>query len=84
YKEKGFEILAVSLDQSKENWLKAIEQDGLPWLHVSDLKGWNNEVGRLYGIRAVPANFLLDKDGKVIASNLRGEDLNKKLASLFN
>ncbi|RDC56011.1 AhpC/TSA family protein [Pedobacter chinensis] len=84
YKNKGFEILSVSLDNSKENWLKAIDADGLPWLHVSDLKGWNNAVGRLYGIRAVPANFLLGKDGKVIASNLRGEDLNKKLASIFN
>lgn len=84
YKDKGFQILSVSLDNVKENWLKAIEADGLPWLHVSDLKGWNNEVGRLYGVRAVPASFLLDKDGKIIANGLRGEPLNKKLAEIFN
>ncbi|MGM9478298.1 redoxin domain-containing protein [Pedobacter sp. GSP4] len=84
YKDKGFEILSVSLDNVKENWLKAIETDGLPWLHVSDLKGWNNEVGRLYGVRAVPASFLVDKDGKIIANGLRGEPLNKKLAEIFN
>ncbi|WP_443938532.1 redoxin domain-containing protein [Pedobacter sp. MW01-1-1] len=84
YHDKGFEILGVSLDSAKENWLKAIEADGLPWLHVSDLKGWNNEVGRLYGVRAVPASFLVGADGKIIANDLRGEPLNKKLAELFN
>lgn len=83
YKDKGFQILSVSLDNSRENWLKAIEVDGLPWLHVSDLKGWNNEVGRLYGVRAVPASFLLDRDGKIIGNGLRGEPLNKKLAEIF-
>ncbi|MNI86311.1 hypothetical protein D3C73_1433970 [compost metagenome] len=67
----------------KENWLKAIETDGLPWLHVSDLKGWNNEVGRLYGVRAVPASFLVDRDGTIIGNGLRGEPLNKKLAEIF-
>lgn len=84
YKDKGFEILSVSLDNVKERWLDAIEKDGLDWLHVSDLKGWNNEVGRLYGIRAVPASFLVDAEGKIIANGLRGEPLNKKLAEIFN
>jgi peroxiredoxin len=83
YKDKGFEIIAISLDDHKDKWLEAIAHDKLPWVHVSDLKGWNNEVGRLYGIRAVPANFLLDADRKIIAMNLRGEELNKKLAEVF-
>lgn len=83
YKDKGFEILAVSLDNDKASWQKAIKADGLPWLHVSDLKGWNNEVGRLYGVRAVPASVLVDKDGKVIGNELRGESLSAKLAELY-
>jgi len=83
YKDQGFEIIAVSLDDHKDKWLEAIAKDGLPWLHVSDLKGWNNEVGRLYGIRAVPANFLLDEHRNIIAMNLRGEELNKKLTEVF-
>ncbi|MFC3559235.1 redoxin domain-containing protein [Pedobacter jamesrossensis] len=84
YKDKGFQIISVSLDNVKERWLEAIEKDKLDWLHVSDLKGWNNEVGRLYGVRAVPASFLLDAQGKIIGNGLRGEDLNKKLAEIFN
>ncbi|WP_316798358.1 TlpA disulfide reductase family protein [Pedobacter frigidisoli] len=84
YKDKGFEIISVSLDNVKERWLEAIEKDGLAWTHVSDLKGWNNEVGRLYGVRAVPASFLLDAQGKIIGNGLRGEPLNKKLAEIFN
>ncbi|KLT67221.1 TlpA disulfide reductase family protein [Pedobacter sp. BMA] len=84
YKDKGFEIISVSLDNVKERWLEAIEKDGLAWTHVSDLKGWNNEVGRLYGVRAVPASFLLDAQGKIIGNGLRGEPLNKKLAEVFN
>lgn len=84
YKDKGFEIISVSLDNVKERWLEAIEKDGLAWTHVSDLKGWNNEVGRLYGVRAVPASFLVDAQGKIIGNGLRGEPLNKKLAEIFN
>jgi len=84
YKDKGFEIISVSLDNVKERWLEAIEKDGLDWIHVSDLKGWNNEVGRLYGVRAVPASFLVDAQGKIIGNGLRGEPLNKKLADIFN
>jgi peroxiredoxin len=83
YKDKGFQILSVSLDTDKKNWLKAINQDGMPWLHISDLKGWNNAVGRLYGVRAVPACFLIDKDGKIIANDLRGDALNAKLAEVI-
>lgn len=83
YKDKGFEILSVSLDSKKEPWVEAIAQDGLPWLHVSDLKGWANAVGRLYGVRGVPACYLIDRDGKIIADNVRGEKLNEKLAEIF-
>lgn len=84
YKEKGFEILAVSLDSDKKKWEEAIEKDGVPWIHVSDLKGWSNEAGILYGVTAVPAGFLIGPDGKIIGNNLRGEALNKKLAELLN
>lgn len=83
YKNQGLEIIAISLDDHKDKWIEAIAKDQLPWLHVSDLKGWNNEVGRQYGIRAVPANFLLDENKHIIALNLRGEELNKRLTELF-
>ena len=84
YKDKGFDILGISLDSEKTPWIKAVEKDGMPWTQLSDLKGWNNEVARLYGIRAVPASYLIDPQGKVVAINLRGETLNKKLAELFS
>lgn len=83
YHDKGLEILAVSLDTSKEAWLKAIEKDGLPWTHVSDLKGWKNEVARMYGITGIPQNLLLDKTGRIIATNLRAEALDIKLGEIF-
>ncbi len=78
FKEKGFTILGVSFDERKDKWQQAIEQDDLTWTHVSDLKGWGNEVGKLYGIRAIPQNVLVDPEGKIIARNLRAEDLNHK------
>ena len=83
YHEKGFEILGVSLDQKKEAWIKAIADDRLTWKHVSDLKYWNNEVGALYAVRAVPQNFLIDPAGKIVAKNLRSEALEIKLAEIF-
>lgn len=85
FKEKGFTILSVSLDQpgAKEKWLKAIHDDGLAWTHVSDLQYWNNAVAKTYGIQAIPANYLLDPQGKIIAKNLRGEDLANKLKGLL-
>lgn len=85
YHEKGFTVLGISLDQPghKEAWLKAIHQDQLTWTQVSDLQFWNNAVAKLYGIRAIPQNFLLDKDGKIIAANIRGEMLDKKLKEIF-
>ncbi len=83
YKDKGFDILGVSLDKDKESWIKAIGDDKLSWHQVSDLKYWQNEVAVKYGIQSIPSNLLLDKDGKIIAKNLRGEALGKKLEELF-
>ena len=83
YHDKGFEIFQVSLDKTKPEWLAAIRQDGLNWIHVSDLKFWNSPVARQYGIESIPANFLLDKEGKIIGSNLRGAALEQELAKLF-
>jgi peroxiredoxin len=82
FRDKNFEILAVSLDNKKEPWLEAIKKDGLTWLHVSDLKGWKNEVAVLYNVQAVPQNWLIDPNGIIIAKNMRGEELSKKLGEL--
>lgn len=83
YKEKGFDVLGVSFDTDRNKWLKAVKDDKLTWTQVSDLKGWGNEAGKLYGINSIPANVLLDKDQKIIASGLRGENLLKKLDELL-
>jgi peroxiredoxin len=83
YKAQGFEILGVSLDRTKDRWLQAIEQDGLEWLHVSDLKGWQNEVAQLYGVTSIPHTVLLDAEGRIIARGLRGPSLEAKLAEIF-
>ncbi len=85
YKSKNFTVLGVSLDQpnAKDKWLKAIADDKLTWTQVSDLKFWDNEVARLYGIRGIPQNFLIDPQGKIIARNLRGDALEKKLAEVL-
>jgi len=78
-----FEIIGVSLDQSKPSWLHAIEKDGLPWVHVSDLKGWKNDVAMAFSISSVPQNFLVDPNGVVIARNLRGADLYEQLKAFI-
>ena len=83
FKDKNFTILGVSLDNAKANWEKAIEADKLQWTQVSDLKGWQNEVAALYGVQSIPQNFLLDPAGKIIAKNLRGEELKAKLTELI-
>lgn len=85
YKDRGFEILGISLDHSRqrEAWLKAIEADGLIWSQVSDLRGSKNKAAVLYGINAIPANFLLDPEGKIIAKNLRGQALRDALKDIF-
>jgi peroxiredoxin len=83
FKSKGFEVFSVSLDDNKDSWIKAINDDKLLWNHVSDLKKWNASVVPLYNIESIPFTILLDKEGKIIAKNLRGEDLEKKLAELM-
>ena len=83
YHEKGFDILGVSLDMKKENWIKAIEDDGLIWHNVSDLKYWNNEAAQDYAISSIPSNLLIDENGIIIAKNLRGEDLRKKVEEIL-
>jgi len=85
YGKKGFTVLGVSLDRpgAKDRWLKAIHTDSLTWTHVSDLKFWDNAVAKQYGIRAIPQNFLIDPQGKIIGRNLRGSALTQKLASVF-
>lgn len=81
YKDRNFHIIGVSLDRpgQKEKWLKAIHDDKLDWTQVSDLKFWDNEVAKQYGIKAIPQNLLLDPEGKIIAKNLRGDELDQKL-----
>ena len=83
YKDKGFDIIGVSLDRDKDAWVKAIADDHLTWHHVSDLKYWKNEVAQLYGVNSIPHSVLLDKEGKIVAKNLRGEELEAKLKELM-
>ena len=84
YHSKGFQIYQVSLDKTKEAWIKGIQDDRLErWIHVSDIKYWKSVVVPLYSIESIPANFLLDREGRIIATNLRGEMLQTKLAELF-
>ena len=85
YKGQKFTIIGVSLDRpgAKEKWLKAIHTDGLNWTQLSDLKFWDSKTAGLYAVRAIPQNFLLDPEGKIIGKNLRGADLEDKLAEIF-
>ncbi len=83
YKDKGFEIYGVSLDENKENWIAAIEKHKLDWVHVSDLGGWNNAGSKEYGVEGIPFTVLIDKEGNVIAKGLRSEGLKEKLEEIF-
>ena len=83
YKDKGFDVVGVSLDREKEAWIKAIADDQLVWHQVSELKFWQSEIAQKYGVTAIPCTYLLDKTGKIIAKNLRGEELAKKLEELM-
>ena len=84
YKNKGFEILGVSFDTKKERWVKAIKDDNITWLQVSDLQGWKCSAGKLYAVNSIPHSVLIDKQGIIIAKNLRGDELNEKLSEIFN
>ncbi|QKG58989.1 TlpA family protein disulfide reductase [Hymenobacter sp. BRD128] len=85
YKTRNFTVLGLSLDREsgRDAWLKAIETDGPAWTQVSDLKFWKNDVAQLYGIQAIPQNFLIGPDGRMVAKNVRGEELGKKLAAVL-
>jgi peroxiredoxin len=83
YHDKGFTVFGVSFDRKKVEWLKAIKDDGLMWTQVSDLKGWGNEAGKLYGIQSIPQNILIGPDGKIVARNIRGQALQDKLKELM-
>ncbi|WP_262245125.1 TlpA disulfide reductase family protein [Parapedobacter soli] len=83
YKDKGFTVFGVSLDKTKAAWLKAIEADGLTWPHVSELTFWDSKAAAIYGVRAIPSNFLIGPDGTIVARNLRGEELHNKLKELI-
>jgi len=84
YHDRGFEIIGVSLDKNRANWLRAIENDSLPWVHVSDLKEFDNEIAKFYSVTAIPFNLLINKHGRIVAKDLRGEMLEKKLIDLFH
>jgi peroxiredoxin len=83
FKGKNFTVLGVSLDKAKPAWVDAIRMDGLTWNHVSDLQGWSNAVAQQFGIYSIPQNFLIGPDGKIVAKNLRGPALERKLSSLL-
>jgi peroxiredoxin len=79
FHKKGFDIVGVSLDHEKADWVKAIKDDKLTWTHISDLQYWNSAAAKLYAVYGIPANFLLDEKGTIIGKNLRGDDLYKKV-----
>ncbi|HPR16936.1 MAG TPA: TlpA disulfide reductase family protein [Candidatus Cloacimonadota bacterium] len=83
YHDKGFDVFGVSLDDDKDSWLEAISSDQLTWTHVSQLQGWVSEAAKKYAVSAIPANFLLDDKGIIIAKNLRGEDLGNKIKEIL-
>lgn len=83
YKDAGLEVLGVSFDDKKEAWIKAIKEDGMPWTQISALKGFENEAAKIYNIQGIPSSLLINPDGEIIAYDLRGENLEKKLADIF-
>lgn len=83
YHEKGFEIVGLSFDRARQSWINAIKNHQLNWIHLSDLKYWNSEASVVYGISSIPANLLLDGDGIIIATDLRGEELGRKLRQIY-
>ncbi|MBW8684112.1 TlpA family protein disulfide reductase [Chitinophaga sp. B61] len=83
FRHKGFDVVSISLDEKREKWLAAIQADNLAWTQVSDLKGWKNAVAEKYGIKAIPQNLLIDPNGNIIAKNLRGDALERKLEEVL-
>ena len=83
FNKKGFDVFGVSLDRTRDEWVKAISDDKLAWTHVSDLQYWNSAAAKLYAVNAIPASFLLDENGVIVARNLRGEDLYNKVKEVL-
>jgi peroxiredoxin len=83
FNDKGFEIFGVSFDQSREAWIKAIHDDELTWPHVSDLKGWKNAAGKIYGVNSIPHTILIDPDGKIVANRFEHEELREMLEEIY-
>ena len=83
YKDKGFTVYGVSLDRTKDKWVQAIEEDGLNWTHVSDLQYFNSVAAKAYGVESIPFSILLDREGKIIAKNLRGKALEDALEEFY-
>ena len=83
YHAKGLEIYGVSLDENQLNWQTAVQRLGMNWIHVSDLKGWQSKAAQTYNIQSIPATLLIDSNGKIVAKNLRGEELEKKIAEIL-
>ena len=84
YHDKGFEIVGLSFDVDKDAWLNAIESWDMPWVHLSDLKGWESQAGQVYGIRGIPDNILINPEGIIVARELRGNDLERLLSELVD
>ena len=83
FKSKGVEVVGVSLDTRKESWERAVLKDNLPWLHVSDLKGWDSDISKLYGVEAIPATFVIDPKGIIVSPKIHGSKLEGKLNEIF-
>ncbi|MFA5588929.1 MAG: TlpA disulfide reductase family protein, partial [Mariniphaga sp.] len=84
YKEKGFGVFGVSLDRDRDAWLKAIDDDKLTWLHVSDLAYWNNAAAQLYAVNSIPSSLIVDRNGKIVAKNKRDKELFETLSELLD
>lgn len=84
YHEKGLEVVGVSLDEKSDRWMKAIEKDGLPWIQISELNGWDETAAVMYGVSGIPDNFLIDADGKILARGLRGDELIERIGELLD
>ena len=84
YHDKGFEIVGFSFDVDKDDWKNAIKTWDMPWVHLSDLKGWDSEAGQVYGIHGIPDNILINPEGNIVARDLRGTGLEAKLSAIFN
>lgn len=83
YHDKGFNIVGLSFDQSHEAWTQAISELRMPWIHLSDLQGWESVAAQVYGVESIPASLLIDPKGRVVDANLRGEALGERLAEIF-